>query len=119
VAIIGSRFAVVRGRVGGIQHDLFSDNPRPQRRERLSHGFGILVVSLLLPLVELQLSPLLWRLSHGHALHLPSVLSVMWAGCEWVITSAGGFPTGTFVFYGLLALAFPFAAQLLLERAEA
>jgi len=84
----------------------------------LSYGLGILVVSLFLPLVELQLSAWLWRLSHGHALHLSSVLSLMWAGCEWVITSAGGFPTGTFVFYGLLALAFPFAAQLFLERAE-
>ena len=84
----------------------------------LSYGLGILVVSLFLPLVDLQLSPWLWRLSHGHALHLSSVLSLMWGGCGWVIAPEGGFPTGAFVFYGLLALAFPFGAQALLERAE-
>jgi hypothetical protein len=84
----------------------------------LSYGLGILVVSLFLPLVELQLNPWLWHLSHGHALHLSSVLSLMWRGCGWVIALEGGFPTGALVFYGLLTLAFPFAAQLFLERAE-
>jgi len=84
----------------------------------LSYGLGILVVSLFLPLLELQLSPLLCCLLHGHALHLSSVLSLMWGGCGWVIAPEGGFPTGTFVFYGLLTLAFPMFAQLILERRE-
>ena len=84
----------------------------------ISYGVGILVVSLFLPVVEPQLNRLLWHLSHGHVLHLPSVLSVMWAGCEWVIASTGSFPIGALVFYGLLALAFPVMAQLALERRE-
>jgi hypothetical protein len=84
----------------------------------VSYGVGIFVVSLSLPLVEPQLNRLLSHLWHGHVLHLPSVLSVMWAGCEWVIASAGGFPIGALVFYGLLALAFPAMAQSVLERRE-
>jgi hypothetical protein len=84
----------------------------------LSYGLGILVVSFFLPLVEPQLNLLLSHLWHGRALHLSSVLSVMWEGCEWVIASAGSFPIGALVFYGLLALAFPVLAQLILERRE-
>jgi len=84
----------------------------------LSYGVGILVVSLFLPLLEPDFNRLLSHLWHGHVLHLPSFLSVMWAGCEWVINSTGGFPVGALVFYGLLSLVFPVLTQLILERRE-
>lgn len=80
----------------------------------ISYGMGILLINLFLPMVEATLRHL-W---HVHAVHLPSVLSLMWAGCEWVTSPIQTFPVGQLVFYVVLALAFPAIAQLILERRE-
>jgi ABC-type transport system involved in multi-copper enzyme maturation permease subunit len=84
----------------------------------LSYGIGILVISFFLSMVAWQPSPWPWRLWHVRVLHFPSVLSLMSAGGDWAITPVQAFPLGRFVFYGLLALGFPVAAQLILQRRE-
>ena len=50
--------------------------------------------------------------------NLPSVLGFMHGACKWVAGVSRAFPTGSLVLWTAIALAFPFAAQLLLERAE-
>jgi hypothetical protein len=39
-------------------------------------------------------------------------------GCEWATSPTLAFPLGELVLYIVVALAFPLAAQLVLERAE-
>jgi len=73
----------------------------------LSYGLGILFIDLLLPLAGYY-----WHV------HLPSVMSLMNGGCEWATSPTLAFPLGELVLYIVVALAFPLAAQLVLERAE-
>lgn len=77
-------------------------------RQGLSYGIGILFVALLLPIAVYQY----WKAN------LPSVLSFMLAGCKWATSPTAVFPVGGLVLWTLVALAFPVAAQLVLERAE-
>jgi ABC-type transport system involved in multi-copper enzyme maturation permease subunit len=74
----------------------------------ISYGLGILIVDLCLPLVGLY-----WHV------HLSSVMSFMMAGCAWAASPKLAFPLGQLAIYAAVALAFPLAAQLVLERAEA
>jgi hypothetical protein len=74
----------------------------------LSCGFGIFFIDLLLPVA----------VSYYRNVNLPSVLRFMLAACQWVAGASRAFPTGSLVFWTAIALAFPFAAQLVLERAE-
>ncbi len=73
----------------------------------ISYGLGILLIDLFLPLAGRY-----WHV------HLPSVLSFTFAGCEWATSSTVAFPLGKLIIYAVVALAFPLAAQLVLERAE-
>jgi hypothetical protein len=73
----------------------------------ISYGMGILLVDLFLPLAGYY-----WHV------HLSSVMDFMVAGCEWAASPTLAFPLGKLVIYTVVALAFPLAAQLLLERAE-
>jgi len=73
----------------------------------LSYGLGILFIDLFLPLAG----------DYWHV-HLPSVMSLMHAGCGWATSNSVAFPLGNLVLYIVVALAFPLAAQLVLERAE-
>jgi ABC-type transport system involved in multi-copper enzyme maturation permease subunit len=73
----------------------------------ISYGMGILLVDLLLPIAALY-----WHV------HLSSVMSLMHGGCGWATSPALAFPLGELIIYAVVALAFPLAAQLVLERAE-
>ena len=77
-------------------------------REGLSYGFGILFVSLLLPVA----ASFYWNVN------LPSVLMFMVGACKWAAGAPRAFPSGSLVLWTVIALALPFAAQLLLKRAE-
>jgi ABC-type transport system involved in multi-copper enzyme maturation permease subunit len=77
-------------------------------RQGLSYGFGILFIDLLLPAAA----------SYYRNVNLPSVLEFMLGACKWVAGASRAFPTGSLVLWTAIALALPFAAQLLLERAE-
>ena len=77
-------------------------------REGLSYGFGILFVDVLLPAAAI----------YYPNLHPPSVLEFMLGSCKWVAGATRAFPVGSLVLWTAIALALPFAAQLLLERAE-
>ena len=74
----------------------------------LTYGFGIFFINLLLPVAA----------SYYPNLHPPSVLEFMLGACQWVASISRAFPTGSLVLWIAVALAFPFATQLLLERAE-
>jgi len=73
----------------------------------ISYGMGILVIDLVIPLVGLY-----WHV------HLFSVMSFIIAGCRWAASPKLAFPLGQLAIYAAVALAFPLAAQLVLERAE-
>jgi hypothetical protein len=77
-------------------------------RQGLSYGIGILFLDLLLPIAVHQY----WKVD------FPSVLNFMLAGCKWATSPTAVFPVGGLVLWTLVALAFPVAAQLVLERAE-
>jgi ABC-type transport system involved in multi-copper enzyme maturation permease subunit len=77
-------------------------------QQGLTYGFGIFFINLLLPVAAIY---------HPN-LHVPSVLEFMVGACQWVAGRSKAFPTGSLVLWTAIALAFPFAAQLLLERAE-
>jgi ABC-type transport system involved in multi-copper enzyme maturation permease subunit len=77
-------------------------------REGLSYGFGILFINLLLPAAAI----------YYPNLHLPSVLEFMHGACKWIAGASRAFPSGSLLLWTAIALALPFAAQLLLERAE-
>ena len=74
----------------------------------ISYGMGILIIDLFIPLVGLY-----WHV------HLSSVMSFVIAGCRWTASPKLAFPLGQLAIYAAVALAFPLAAQLVLERAEA
>jgi hypothetical protein len=78
-------------------------------KQGLSYGFGIFFIDLLLPVAVSYYYP---------NVNLPSVLGFMVGACKWVASTSRAFPTGSLVLWTAIALAFPFAAQLLLERAE-
>ena len=73
----------------------------------ISYGLGLVAVDLLLPMVMLN-----WHF------HLSSVMSFMIDGCAWATSPTLAFPIGKLVIYTVVALAFPLAAQLVLECAE-
>jgi ABC-type transport system involved in multi-copper enzyme maturation permease subunit len=73
----------------------------------INYGMGILVADLVLPIVGRY-----WHI------HLSSVGSFILAGCEWTTSHNLAFPFGKLIIYAVVALAFPLAAQLVLERAE-
>jgi len=77
-------------------------------RQGLSYGFGILFIDVLLPAAA----------AYYRNVNLPSVLEFMLGACKWVAGASRAFPTGSLVLWTAIALALPFAAQLLLERAE-
>jgi hypothetical protein len=77
-------------------------------RQGLSYSLGILVIDLLLPAAA----------SYYWNVNFPSVLGFMMATCKWATSASEAFPAGALVLWAAIALAFPFAAQLLLERAE-
>jgi ABC-type transport system involved in multi-copper enzyme maturation permease subunit len=77
-------------------------------RQGLSYGLGIIFIDLLLPAAA----------SYYRNVNLPSVLEFMLGACKWVVGASRVFPTGSLVLWTTIALALPFAAQLLLERAE-
>ncbi|MGO8731280.1 MAG: ABC transporter permease subunit [Terriglobia bacterium] len=73
----------------------------------LSYGLGILFIDLFLPVAGDY-----WNVN------LPSVMSLMNGGCRWATIPTLAFPLGKLIIYAVVALAFPLAAQLVLERAE-
>jgi hypothetical protein len=73
----------------------------------VSYGLGILLIDLFLPVA-----------GHFWHVHLSSVGSFILAGCEWATTPTLAFPHGKLIIYAVVALAFPLAAQWVLERAE-
>jgi hypothetical protein len=75
----------------------------------LSCGFAIFFIDLLLPVAASYYYP---------NVNLPSVLRFMLAACQWVAGAPKAFPTGALILWTAIASAFPFAAQLVLERAE-
>lgn len=77
-------------------------------RQGLSYGMGLLFIDLLLPVA----AEYYWKV------HLPSVMSFVFAACKWAANPTLAFPLGQLVLYTVVALAFPLAAQLVLERAE-
>jgi ABC-type transport system involved in multi-copper enzyme maturation permease subunit len=77
-------------------------------RQGLSYGIGILFIDLLLPSA----------VSYYWNVNLPSILGFMMGACKWVTSPTAVFPVGGLVLWTLVALAFPVAAQLVLERAE-
>jgi ABC-type transport system involved in multi-copper enzyme maturation permease subunit len=77
-------------------------------REGLSYGFGILFIDLLLPAAA----------AYYRNVNLPSVLEFMYGACKWIAGTTRAFPAGSLLLWTAIALALPFAAQLLLERAE-
>jgi ABC-type transport system involved in multi-copper enzyme maturation permease subunit len=74
----------------------------------LSYGVGILFIDILLPPA----------MSYYWNVNFPSVLGFMMAACKWTTSASEAFPSGALVLWTAIALAFPFAAQLVLERAE-
>ena len=77
-------------------------------QQGLSYGFGIFFINLLLPAAA----------SYYSNVNLPSIFEFTLGACRWVAGTSRVFPTGSLVLWIAVALAFPFAAQLLLERAE-
>ena len=77
-------------------------------QQGLTYGFGIFFINLLLPAAAI----------YYPNLHPPSVLEFMLGACKWVAGASRAFPSGSLVLWTAIALALPFAAQLLLERAE-
>jgi ABC-type transport system involved in multi-copper enzyme maturation permease subunit len=77
-------------------------------RQGLSYAIGILFISLLLP----------YAVYYYWKVNFPSLLGFMIAGCKWVMSTTQAFPLGGLVLWTVIALVFPVAAQLVLERAE-
>jgi hypothetical protein len=78
-------------------------------RQGLSYSIGILFISLLLPAAA----------AYNWNVHLPSVFGFMMDTCKWFGRPTGAFPAGALFGWTIVALAFPLATQLLLDRAEA
>jgi ABC-type transport system involved in multi-copper enzyme maturation permease subunit len=77
-------------------------------QQGLSYGLGILFIHLILPIA----------VSYYWKIDVPSVLGFMIGASKWIVGIARTFPFGSLVLWIAIALAFPFASQLLLERAE-
>jgi ABC-type transport system involved in multi-copper enzyme maturation permease subunit len=77
-------------------------------RQGLSYGIGILLIALLLPRA----------ISYYWEIRMPSVLDFMMTACKWAAGTAKDFPFGGLVFWIVVALLFPVAAQAALERVE-
>lgn len=77
-------------------------------REGLSYGLGILVIHLVLPIA----------VSYYWKVDVPSVLGFMIGASKWIVGIARDFPFGSLVLWTAVALVFPFASQLLLQRAD-
>jgi len=77
-------------------------------RQGLSYSIGIVFIDLLLPIAVL----------YNWHVHMPSVTTFIFAGCEWATSPHLAYPFGKLALYVGAALAFPLAAQWVLERAE-
>jgi len=77
-------------------------------QQGLSYALGILFIHLILPVA----------VSYYWKVDVPSVLGFMVGASKWIVGIARTFPSGSLVLWSAIALAFPFASQLLLERAE-
>ncbi len=77
-------------------------------QQGLRYSMGISAIALLLP------APVryYWKVS------IPSIMGFMSTACESVVRASVAFPTGALVLWTVVALAFPIAAQLVLERME-
>jgi hypothetical protein len=78
-------------------------------RQGLSYSLGIMFIHLSLPVVANKY----WHV------HIPYVLEFVTNACKAVGDVSRHFPLGALVGWTLVALAFPLATQLLLERVEA
>jgi len=78
-------------------------------RRGLGYGVGILVIHLGLPAAV----RMYWKV------HIPAISNFIVAGCKSAVEASGHFPFLALAAWTAVALAFPFAAQLLLERMEA
>jgi hypothetical protein len=70
-------------------------------------------------IIDTMLLPSAFLFWHVRTFLSVSVLNLMMAGGEWATSHNMTFPLGKLLLWTLFALAFPLAAQLLLERAEA
>lgn len=77
-------------------------------RQGLSYAIGILFVAIMVP----GMARYFWNID------MPSLWNFMIAMCEWAAATAHSFPFGALILWTIVALAFPLAAQLLVERAE-
>lgn len=78
-------------------------------RQGLSYSLGIMFIHLSLPVVANKY----WHV------HIPYVLEFVTNACKAIADVSGHFPLGVLVGWTLVAVAFPLATQVLLERAEA
>ena len=78
-------------------------------RMGLSYSIGIMFIHLLLPTA----------VRHYWQIHLPSVMDFMAQASRFIATGSGPSHAWAYLGWTLVALAFPLATQLLLERAEA
>lgn len=77
-------------------------------RQGLSYAIGIFFIVLLLPSA----------IGHYLKIHLPTTLGFMMASSKWAGGAGKSFPLGDLLLWAVVALAFPLAAQLLVERTE-
>ncbi len=77
-------------------------------RQGMSYGIGILFIDTLLP----PAARYYWDV------HIPSLLGFMIDACKWFARTSSTFPIGELFLWIALALAFPAAIQLVLQRAE-
>jgi ABC-type transport system involved in multi-copper enzyme maturation permease subunit len=75
----------------------------------LSYSIGIMAISFLLPVAVRNY----WHI------HVPSIWDFMAQASKFIVTGSGASHAGAYLGWTIVALAFPFATQLLLERAEA
>jgi ABC-type transport system involved in multi-copper enzyme maturation permease subunit len=73
----------------------------------ISYGMGILLIDLFLPMAA----------AYWHV-HLSSVMSFVMAGCLWATIAEKALPMGQLFLYATLALVFPLAGQMVLERRD-
>lgn len=78
-------------------------------RKGLGYGIGIMLIHLMLPVA----------VRHYWHIHVPVVVEFIAQASKFVVSGAGASHLGAYLGWTLVAVAFPFAAQLILERAEA
>ncbi len=74
----------------------------------LGYAMGILFVAILVP----GMTAHFWRI------YLPSLWDFMDTTCEWAAAVVSSFPFSVLILWSIVALAFPLAAQALVERAD-